>query len=171
MGNNGLIDQTRCFSPAYCLSGPVQCPAEAPVAYKIQHYCSYSVYTRYNRIHWQHSGPSKAAEGGCPSAPCSGASQLYLRRPNQPMLMAPAEAPREAQSTRQSPKVKTEDVEDLEARASKSEIPSNLNWSPQCSSRTKALRSPKRESKHDVRVEARSACRSRNLGFRRYCPL
>ena len=36
MGNNGLIDQKwqPCLSPACCFSGPVQCPAAAPVAYK-----------------------------------------------------------------------------------------------------------------------------------------
>ena len=34
MGNNGLIDPKPGFSPACCFSGPVQCPAGAPVAYK-----------------------------------------------------------------------------------------------------------------------------------------
>ena len=34
MGCNGLIDPKPCFSPACCYSGPVQCPAGAPVAYK-----------------------------------------------------------------------------------------------------------------------------------------
>ena len=36
MGNNGLIEPKPGFSPACCLSGPVQCPATALVAYKIK---------------------------------------------------------------------------------------------------------------------------------------
>ena len=58
------------------------------------------------------------------------------RRPNQPMLMAPAEAHREARSTRQSPTAKTKAVEDLEAQSPK--FPLNLNQIQKCSSRTKA---------------------------------
>ena len=67
------------------------------------------------------------------------------RRPNQPMLMAPAEAHREARSTRQSPTAKTEAFEDLDARSPKF-LP-HLNRSPKCSSRTTGKAS----------VEARSA--------------
>ena len=81
MGNNGLVDPKPGVSPACCFSGPVQCPAVAPVAYKIQHYFSYSI-PRYNRIHIKQSGPGKAAAGDCPSVPGSGA----LPRP----VLAPA---------------------------------------------------------------------------------
>ena len=47
MGNSGLIDPNpglRPLSPACCFSGPVQCPATAPVAYKIKNYYSYSAH-------------------------------------------------------------------------------------------------------------------------------
>ena len=46
MGNNGLIDPEQGFSQECCLSGPVQCPATAPVAYKIKNYCGYSIFTK-----------------------------------------------------------------------------------------------------------------------------
>ena len=46
MGNNGLIDLKPGFSQACCSSGPVQCPTAAPVAYKIQQYCSCSICTK-----------------------------------------------------------------------------------------------------------------------------
>ena len=66
----------------------------------------------------------------------AGTRQWCWRRPNQPMLMAPAEEYREAQSTGQRPSAKTKPVEDLEAQSLK--FPPNLNRSPKCSSRTKA---------------------------------
>ena len=73
-------------------------------------------------------------------------------------LMAPAEALREARSTSQSQKTKTEAVKDLEAWSLN--FPLNSNWSPKCSSRTKASvearrvnRSPKWTSKPEVLVE------------------
>ena len=40
MSNNGLIDPKPGLSSACCFSGPVQFPAAAPFAYKIQQYCS-----------------------------------------------------------------------------------------------------------------------------------
>ena len=46
MGYNGLIDPEPGFSPACCFSGPVQCPDAVPAAYKLQHYCSHSIYTK-----------------------------------------------------------------------------------------------------------------------------
>ena len=52
------------------------------------------------------------------------------------MLMAPAEAYMEARSTRQSPKAKTQAVEDFEA--SGPQFPQKLNQSPKCLSGTKA---------------------------------
>ena len=81
---------------------------------KVQHYSSYSM-LRYNRICWQQNCLGKAAAGGRQSAPGSGAcplpeqaersgSQLCLHSPKQQMLMAPAEANMEAQSTCQSQK-------------------------------------------------------------------
>ena len=97
---------------------------------------------RYNRIHWQQRCSGKEAEGGCPSAPSSGARQQPEPAPAssagavQPMLMEPAEARREARSTRQSPTAKTKAVEDLEAQSPK--FPLNLNQIQKCSSRTKA---------------------------------
>ena len=68
----------------------------------------------------------------------------------KPMLMAPAEARREARSKRQSPKAMTEEVEDLEARSQK--FPTNLNRSPKCQTtllvKDQSKRgSPKHESK------------------------
>ena len=52
------------------------------------------------------------------------------------MLMAPVEAYREAQSTRQSPKAKTEAVEDFEASSPK--FPPILKRSQKCLLKTKA---------------------------------
>ena len=43
MGDDGLIDQKPGFNLECCFRGPVKCPAAAPVAYKIQHCCSYSI--------------------------------------------------------------------------------------------------------------------------------
>ena len=71
MGDNGLIDLKFVFSTAWCFSRPVKCLAASPVAYKIQHCCSYSI-PRYYRIYWQQSSPGKAAAGGCLPAPTSG---------------------------------------------------------------------------------------------------
>ena len=68
--------------------------------------------------------------------PCSGASQQPVpvhacgARVAQPNLMAPAEAYREAQSTRQSQKATIEAVEDFEASSPK--FPQKLNRSPKC---------------------------------------
>ena len=63
-------------------------------------------------------------------APARGAGAV------QPMLMAPAEVYREAQSTRQSPKAKIEAGKDFEA--SSPEFPPISNRRPKCSLRTKA---------------------------------
>ena len=106
---------------------------------------------RYSKIHWRQSCPGKAAAGGCPFVPGSGARPQPVPAPArgagavQPMLMAPAEAYREARSTRQSPKAKIKAVKDFEAWSPK--FPPNLNRSPKRLSRTKAS------------VEARSANR------------
>ena len=94
----------------------------------------------YDRIHCQQSCQGKEVAGGssCPSAPDSGARPRPFsagarprcrRRPNQPMLMAPAEARREARRARQSPNANPEAVEDLEARSPK--FPQNLNRKPE----------------------------------------
>ena len=86
---------------------------------------------RYNRIHWQQSCPAKAAAGGCQSAPCSGVclqpvlASVRGAGAAQPILMAPAKARREARSTGQSPKAKTEAFDDFEAWGPK--FPLNLN--------------------------------------------
>ena len=76
MGNNDLIDchhdgPEPLLQPCMLLRpfNLFQCPAAAPVAYKIQQYCSYSI-RRYNRFNWQQSCPGKEAVGGCPSSPC-----------------------------------------------------------------------------------------------------
>ena len=90
MGNNGLFDQKPCFSPACCFSWPVQCPkaAAAPVAYTIQHHCSYRI-QRYNRINWLQNCLGKAAAGGCPPAPSSGARQRPMQAPARGACAAP----------------------------------------------------------------------------------
>ena len=92
MGNNGLIDPKPAFSPAgpgpaCCFSWPVQCPAAAPVAYKLSITAATVYILRNNRIHWQQSCLSKAAAGGCPSAPGSGVRPLPV--PHQPAVPAP----------------------------------------------------------------------------------
>ena len=56
-------------------------------------------------VHARFRRPPETSAGACP---------LCLRRLNQPMLMAPSEARREARSTRESLNAKTEAVEDLE---------------------------------------------------------
>ena len=105
MGNIGPIDPITCFSPACCFSGPVQCPAAAPVAYKIQHCRSYSMYNgitgftdrraawaRLLRCCWRL--PVRARLRRTPAASACAAKS---------MLMAHAEARWEARSTRQRP--------------------------------------------------------------------
>ena len=87
---------------------------------------------RYNRIYWQQSCQGKAAAGGCPSEPFSGACKHCAcprcrHSPNQQMLMVPVKGSMEAQSTNQSLKVSQwpkqvwklkawEAVEDLEPK-------------------------------------------------------
>ena len=61
MSNNGLIDPKPGFSLACCFSGPVQCPAKAPVAYKFKNYCSYSIHTKVK----QYSLESRALAEQC----------------------------------------------------------------------------------------------------------
>ena len=145
MGNNGLIDPKHSFSPAYCFSWPIQCPAAVPAAFR------FSSTIKTTTVYQQQSCPGKAAGGGCQSAPCSGASLLLAcaslllacasqrcqRRPDQAMLMASTQARREALCTRQSSKDKTEAVDDLGAQSQKFLM--NLNQSHQkCLTGTKA---------------------------------
>ena len=114
MGYNGLIDPKSGFSPACCYSGPVQCPAGAPVAYKFS-ITAATVYTgitgfidcraaRARRLlEFARLRPVQApASDQCRRPPVMPAPRRR-RRPNQPMLMARFEARREARSTRQSP--------------------------------------------------------------------
>ena len=129
---------------------------------------------RYNRIHWHQSCPGKVAAGGCPSAPCSGARPQPVPAPArcagaaQPMLMAPAEAYREARSTRQSPKANRSS---RRLWSFKSEIPPEIESKTEMLVKDQSERwSTKREST-EVRIEAGSSLRSRNLGFRSYCRL
>ena len=136
MGTNGLIDPKSCFSLACCFSGPVQCPAGAPVAYKFSIAAS-TVYKGITgfidcraaqaRLLLEDAGPrplQALARGQC------------LRPPAVPAQPQPAnaEARREARSTRQCPTVTTRAVEDLEDRSPK--FPPNLNRSPKCLSGT-----------------------------------
>ena len=106
MGNNGLIDPIPCFSLACCFSRPAKGPAAAPVAYKIQHYCNYSVQKGITGFIDSRAGYCGrlpvSALFRCSPAANAGARQLYWRRPNQPMLTAPAKARREARSMRQA---------------------------------------------------------------------
>ena len=114
-----------------------------------------TVYTqRYNRSHWQQSCLLLAGCGRLSvharfrrsPAASAGASPLCWRSPNKPMLMTPAEARREAQSTRQARRRRPKQSKTLKLEVQKS--PPNLNRSPKCSSRTKE------------QIEARSACQS-----------
>ena len=77
------------------------------------------------------------------------------------MLMAPAEARREAQSTRQSPSAKTEAVEDLAlACSSKSKIPPELESNLLCIIEAQSSRrGPKQVWMPQAQIEARSARR------------
>ena len=117
MGNNGLIDLKSCFSPAWqCMLlqltwiSPMPCCSARCLHWKFSITVT-TVYTqRYNRIHWLQSWlllaccrrlPVHARFRRSPAA-SAGACPLCWRRPNKPMLMIPAEARREAQSTRQA---------------------------------------------------------------------
>ena len=96
MGNNGLIDPTPCFSLACCFCRP----AAAPVAYKIQYNCSYSVQDSLTaERHWQ--GDCAAAEG-CPSTATPRPIQALTRGQWPSAGTRPAEAAQarmEARST------------------------------------------------------------------------
>ena len=76
-------------------------------------------------------------------------------------VMAPAEARREAQSTRQSPSAKTEAVEDLAlACSSKSKIPPELESNLLCIIEAQSSRrGPKQVWMPQAQIEARSARR------------
>ena len=161
MGNNGLIDPKPGFSPACCFSGPVQCPATAPVAYKI------TVATVYTKVCQDSLTAELSWQGGCgPPAAIAGFCPRCRRRP--------ANAVGTCRSAQGSPKHASEPKLEGEDRSSrrlwslKSEIQSKPEVLVEDQSK---CGSPKRESKPEVRVEAGSARRSRNLGFRRYCPL
>ena len=105
-----------------------------------------TVYTaRYNRIHWQQSCPGKAAAGGCPSTPCSGARA----RP----LPAPASGACAAPTRLQSPAAKTEAVKDLKPEIWVRNSP--RTWIEDRSTR----RGPKQAWKPEASIEARSVCR------------
>ena len=111
---NGLIDPKPCFSPACCFSRTLAVQswysASAPVAFKSQHYCDYSIPS--NRIHWQQALQAKAAAGCFPSLPslfssstaasawhCLPPCQWCQLHSNQLMLMATTEKCMEASST------------------------------------------------------------------------
>ena len=65
-------------------------------------------------VYIQDSWTAEPLQGGCWRFPIL-ALAACCASAAQPMLMAPAEECREAQSTRQSPKAKTKAVEDFEA--------------------------------------------------------
>ena len=78
-----------------------------------------TVYIPRYRIHWQQSCQGKAAAGGCPSALGSGALQQPVPAPASCAGAASTSQfwwhlRKGSPSTRQSPTVKTEEVEDLE---------------------------------------------------------
>ena len=163
------------FGLACCFSWPVQCPAAAPVVYKF----SITAATVYKGItgfiDCRAARARRLLEVARPR-PVQALARGQCRRPpavlappqpaNAAKLMVPAEARREARSTRQCPTATIKAVEDLEARSQK--FPPNLNQSPKCSSGT---RGPKQAWKPEARIEAQSARRSRNLGCRCYCRL
>ena len=151
----------------------------APVAYKSSTIVATVNILRYNRIHWQQSGPDKEAAR---LRPVQAHARGHCRRP--PAVPAPPQqadadgmpvpkARREARSSRQSPKAKTEEVEELEDRSQK--FPQDLNGSSKCSSRTGAnteASSANRSAKCASKPEAlRLARLIRNLGCRRFSRL
>ena len=116
---------------------------------------------RYNRIHWQRSCPGKAAAGGCPSAPGSGARPQPVLAPArgagaaQPMLWqlpkraGKPEARSKAQTWRRRPK---------QSKTLKLEVQNSPRTSIEARS---ASRGPKQVWKPEARIEAWSARRSR----------
>ena len=140
-----------------------------------------TVYTaRYNRIHWQQSCPGKAAAGGCPSTPCSGARARPLPAPASgacaaPTRLEPANADGTRRSAQGSPKHASKpggedrSSQRPEARNLSPKFAPNLNRRPKYSSRTKAsveARSFNRSPKCVSRLEALV-----KVGSQRYCRL
>ena len=131
-----VFSQACCFS----MSWQVQCLAAAPVGYKIQQFSSTLAIVQQGITGIIDSCASLAKSllefaRLCPGQEPARCHCLCWRRPNQLMLMTPAQALREALSMHQSPNVKTEAVEDLGAQSQK--FPPNVNQSPNCSSRPK----------------------------------
>ena len=101
MGNNGLIDPKPGFSPACCFSGPVQCPAAAPVAYEFS-ITAATVYKgitgfsdcRAARARWQR-------EVACP-LPVQTLARGQCRRPPAVPASAASPQPANADGTRRS---------------------------------------------------------------------
>ena len=112
MGNNGLIDPRSCFSSACCFSGPVQCPATAPVAYKIKNYCSYSIYTKVQQDSLTAELPG---QGGCRRLPV----RARFRSPPAASAGASFEvsSPKFSQKSNRSPKCSLKTKSSLEARS------------------------------------------------------
>ena len=173
MGNNGLIDKKPGFSLACCFSWPVQCPAAAPVVYKFS-ITAATVYKGITGFIDCRAARARRLLEVARQRPVQALALCQCLRPptvpaqpqpaNAAMLMVPAEARREARSTRQCLKATTKAVIDLEARSQK--FPLNWNQGPKCSSGT---RGSKHAWKPKAQIEAQSARRSRNLGCWRYC--
>ena len=166
LANSGLIDRKPSFSLAYYFSGRVQCPAAAPVAYRVQHYCSYrlpgfidSRAARARRL-WEIKSPLPV------QAPASGQCRRLPTVSAQPQ---PADADGTSRSAheipRQSPKARRRPKQawKLKARVEPQGPKFLPNWPEKLVEDQSKRGRPKRESKPKVRVEARSACRNRIL--------
>ena len=179
MGNNGLIDPKPCLSSACCFSRPVQCPAAAPFAYKIQQYykncCSIP---RNNRVLFDNGFfwamlVREIARQRPVQTPTSG----HCRRPPAlPAPLQPADADGTCRSAQRSPtnasKREGEDRSSRRPWSSKLEISPYLESKPEVLVKDQSKRGiPKCKSKPEMRVEAGSARQSRNLGFPRFCRL
>ena len=165
MGNKGLIDPRSGFSLACCFSGPVQCPATAPVAYKIKNYCSYSIYTMVQQDSLTARMPKQGgrlpvrARFRSPPAASAGACSRCRRRP--------ANADGSCRSVQPEARVKARRRRPKQSKTLKlkSEILPEIESKPKVLDEDQIKRGSTKRESTEARVEAGSSHRSRNLGF------